>query len=222
MSLQNFEKAREAMVLSQLQPSGVINPDLGDAYNAIPREMFVPNSVRGVCYCDDAVDLGGGRELIEPLYHGLMLQAAQITKGMKVLDVAGATGYSAAILSKVGAVVTAVDNDEKMLHAAQQNWTNLGLKAISPFVGANAQGYAKSGPYDVIIVNGAVGFRPDALLAQLKAGGKLLCIYVNKDEPIGSLMSYQKLENGEFAAKKLHDATSKFVPGLEPKLGFEF
>lgn len=222
MSLQNFEKAREAMVLSQLQPSGIIDPALGEAYSAIPREMFVPNAVRGVCYCDDAVDLGGGRELIEPLYHGLMLQAAQLAPGMKVLDVGGASGYSAAILAKVGAVVTAVENDEKLLHAAQQNWMNLGLTGISPYVGANAQGYAKSGPYDVIIVNGAVGYRPDVLLGQLASGGKLFCIYVNNGEPIGRLISYQKLENGEYAEKKLYDATSKFVPGFEPKQGFEF
>jgi protein-L-isoaspartate(D-aspartate) O-methyltransferase len=61
MTLQNFEKARENMVLSQLQPSGIVSERVMDAYRVIPREMFVPNALRGVSYLDDDIQLGGGR-----------------------------------------------------------------------------------------------------------------------------------------------------------------
>jgi len=59
MTLQNFEKARENMVLSQLQPSGIVSERVMDAYRVIPREMFVPNALRGVSYLDDDIQLGG-------------------------------------------------------------------------------------------------------------------------------------------------------------------
>lgn len=223
MTLQNFEKARENMVLSQLQPSGVVSEQVMEAYKAVPREMFVPNALRGVSYLDDDIQLGGGRTLMEPLLHALMLQDAGLTSADKVLDIAGATGYSAAVLAHVAGSVVAVEQEEKLLQDANNHWKTLGLsEKIMPVVGDHAGGYVSGAPYKAIIVNGAVADVPAALLAQLAEGGALYAILMPRDSAMGKVVAIRQDKTGAISQKVLGEGVTNYAPGFVPQQGFIF
>ena len=223
MTLQNFEKARENMVLSQLQPSGVVSELVMDAYKAVPREMFVPNALRGVSYLDDDIQLGGGRTLMEPLLHGLMVQDAGLTSADKVLDIAGATGYSAAVLAHVAGSVIAVEQEEKLLQDANGHWKTLALSGkIMPVVGDHVGGYASGAPYKAIIVNGAVADVPVALLAQLADGGALYAVLMPRDSAIGKVVAVRQDKAGVISQTVLGEGVTNYAPGFLPEQGFIF
>ena len=112
MSAQNhqkdsFAKARESMVVSQLQPAGITNERVVEAYRAVERENFIPDNLKSVCYLDECINLGQGKVLLEPMLHGWMVSELNIKAGETALIVGDDTGYSKAILEHLGASVTA-------------------------------------------------------------------------------------------------------------------
>lgn len=219
MTLQNFEKARENMVLSQLQPSGIVSPSVMAAYQSVPREDFVPNALRGVSYLDDDIPLGGGRMLIEPLIHALMVQNAGLTGADRVLDIGGATGYSAAVLAQVAGEVVALEQEEKLLGEANNRWGNLGLsEKIIPVVGDHNGGYTANAPYRAIFINGAVAEIPANLLAQLAEGGVLYAVLLPADASMGKVVAVRK----DGAQTVLGEALTAYVPSFEPGQSFIF
>lgn len=223
MTLQNFEKARTNMVLSQLQPSGIVSELVMAAYQSVPREMFVPNTLRGVSYLDDDIALGGGRSLMEPLLHALMVQAAGLTSADKVLDIGGATGYSAAVLAHVAGSVVAVEQEEKLLQEASSQWKELGLSSrINAIVGDHVGGYASGAPYKAIIINGAVAEIPVKLLGQLTADGALFAIVMPDESAMGRVVSVRQDGAGNLIETILGEGVTSYVPGFAPKQGFSF
>lgn len=223
MTLQNYDQARKNMVLSQLQPSGIVSEKVMAAYQAVPREMFVPNGLRGVSYLDDDIALGGGRTLMEPLLHALMVQAANISAGDKVLDIGGATGYSAAVLANLGANVVALEQEEKLLQEANARWKELELSSkVTPVVGDHVGGYAANAPYKAILINGAVAEIPVKLLSQLTADGVLLAILKTDADGMGTVISVRQDGAGNIAQTILGEGVTVYAPGFAPKAGFSF
>lgn len=223
MTLQNFQKARENMVLSQLQPSGIVTERVMAAYQTVPREMFVPNALRGVCYLDDDIHLGGGRVLMEPLLHGLMVQDAGLKMGDKCLDIGGGTGYSASILAYLTGWVVAVEQEEKLLQEANNHLKTLGLQEkVMPIVGDHADGYSAGAPYQFIFINGAVADIPVSLLSQLAEGGVLYAVLMPKDAGIGQVVAVRRDKSGFVSQTILGEGVTSYVPGLEPQKNFVF
>lgn len=222
MTLQNFEKAREAMVLSQLQPSGVVDPGVNAVYFSTPREMFVPSRLRGVSYLDNDLDIGNGRFLLEPLLHALMVQDADLKKTDKVLDIGGATGYSAAILAQLAGEVVSVEVDTKLAQDAIKNWETLGLGNIKQVIGQHKDGYAKESPYAAIFINGAIAEVPQELLKQLAKGGCLYAVVLADGQQVGKLTAFRKADHGEIQTRILSNSTTSYVAGFEPCEKFDF
>lgn len=217
----DFVKSRETMILSQLAPSGVGDERVLAAYRAIPREAFVPHTLQGVAYADEDIALGRGRVLLAPLVHGRMVEAAAIGPNDKVLDIGGSVGYSAAVLSCLARSVVALDQDTDFLKSAQSDWASLGLLSISPVVGPHIWGAAGQGPFDVIFINGAVPNVPDALLDQLAAGGRLVCVLVPAGDVVGAVVCFTKLANGQMIHRVGADAVNRdYLTGFEPSAGF--
>ncbi len=223
MSLQNFDTSREAMVVSQLQPSGIVDEKIMDVYRRIPREMFVPNAMRGVCYMDDDVSIGHGRFLMEPLIHARMVQDAGLMSSDKVLDVGCSTGYSAAVLASLAGKVIALDEDEFLLQSAPQKWQQLGLHNITAVVGEHRFGALQEGPtYNAIFLNGAVPAIPERLVEQLATGGRLYCVVQPEENVAGQLVVLVR-ENGELLLhKNLGAATTLPLKGFVAPAAFEF
>lgn len=229
-SFSTFEAARVAMVNSQLSTSRIVTPEVLEAYRTVARELYVPHDRQSVCYLDDDVSFGNGRVLIEPLVHALMVEKAAIKPLDRVLDIGGVTGYSAAILSRLSSHVVALDEDAAALNAGQTIWENTGAVGIKAVCGAHEKGCATEGPFDVIVVNGAVAEPPQALFSQLSPGGRLVCVETPftkssqgaLDKGVGRIILYTRLENGQMTHAVIADASVPYLAGFEPKPVFTF
>lgn len=167
---------RVNMVDSQVRPSDVTDRRIIRAMLEVPREAFVPPSLRTLAYADRDIALGGGRVLLAPRVLAKLLQLADLGDGDQVLVAGCATGYAAAVLDRMGAKVVGVEPDNGARVVAERELS----AGVGVFPGAPADGYPQAAPYDVILVDGGVEVMPEALLGQLKDGGRLVAIRMEK------------------------------------------
>ncbi len=165
---------RRHMVNGQLRVGGVTDLNVLAAFLDTPREAFVAPAQAGFAYLDcDQPALGSGdRRLLAPLTLARLLQAAAVAPGERALDVAGGSGYSAAILEQMGASVVALESDAGAADAARRALG--GHAGVDIVEGDLAAGAPTRAPFDVILVNGAFESLPDALIAQLADNGRLV------------------------------------------------
>lgn len=169
------------MVDTQVRPSDVTKFPIIDAMLSVPREAFVPSTMREAAYIGENLDIGGGRVLLEPRTLAKMLDVLDIKPTEVILDIAPGLGYSTAVLAHMAEFVIGVEDDESRAEEAQSILSEQGIDNAAIISGALAEGAAKSGPYDVIILQGAVEGLPDSLLAQLKDGGRIVSIFAEGD-----------------------------------------
>ena len=207
---------RAAMIDSQLRTNDVIDPDVVAAMAAVPREAFVPAALSSVAYMDRAIALGDGRALNPPLVTGRLLVEAAVRPGMRVLLVGAATGYTAALLAKLGAEVHAVEERADLIEAARAAAVDL---AIAWTQGPLAAGAPKAAPFDRIIIEGAVETLPDALVAQLAEGGRIVA--ARRDGSVSRLVQGVKA-GGTVALRAFADMDVAPLPGFAAPSGFRF
>ncbi len=173
----DFVALRRNMVDTQLRTYDVTSHRVLDAMEGVPREIFVPDALRGIAYSDRplAVSAGEGaaRGLLQPMVLGRMLQALDVKPGETALDCAGGSGYGAALLAALGARVTALEETEALAGLARERLAAAGVSGVSIVSGDLAAGWPGAGRYDVILVHGAAETEPKALLDQLTDGGRL-------------------------------------------------
>ena len=208
----DYVAARQAMVDSQLRPQGVNDPAVIEAMSLVPRERFVPDELKPLAYIDRAVPLGEGRALPPPAVLGLLLTALAPLRGERALVVGAATGYSAAVLAEMGVATDAVECSSALAAAAREN----GVQVVE---GALEAGNPKGGDYDFILIDGAVESIPDALVAQLKDGGRLGGAIVDKG--ITRLIIGRRAGSG-FGYLTVADAATPALPGFQRPQAFTF
>jgi protein-L-isoaspartate(D-aspartate) O-methyltransferase len=208
----DFAAAREAMVESQLRPQGVTDPAVLEAMRKVPREDFLPSYSRPLAYVDRAVTIGEGRFLAAPAVLGQLLTQMMPGRGQAALVVGAGTGYSAAILAAIGLKVTALESDPALAGAARD-------RKIKIVEGALEEGHAASAPYDQILIDGAVEYIPDALVAQLADGGRLGTAIV--DRGITRLAIGRKVGDA-FGTLSIGDAGVPALPGFQRPRAFTF
>lgn len=175
----DFVQSRRKMVDNQLRTNDVTDHRILDAMEAIPRERFVPASKKAIAYIDEDLPVGSGdsgRVLMKPHIFGKLVQLANIRADQVVLIVGTATGYSAAVLSKLAASVVALEEDADLAKTASDLLVDLGIENAVVVEGPLAEGYPSEGPYDAIFVDGAVEVLPNALTEQLKPEGCLAVV----------------------------------------------
>jgi protein-L-isoaspartate(D-aspartate) O-methyltransferase len=175
----DFVQARRMMIDTQVMTSGVTDRRLLTAMANIPREMFVPESRRELAYTDAphrVLTDSGVRHLAAPAPFAKLVQLADVEHQSSVLDVGCTTGYSAAVLGHLAAKVVAIENDGGLAAAARENLNRLGLTNVEVVSGPLLEGAPDKGPYDVILVEGAIESPPESLFQQLKVGGNLVCL----------------------------------------------
>jgi len=208
----NFVAARQAMVDSQLRPEGVSDPAVIAAMSAVPRENFVPEEQKPLAYVDRAIPLGEGRALPAPAVLGRLLNALAALPGERGLVVGASTGYSAVVLAKMGLKVTAIDSSASLAEAARKNKVDV---ADGPL----GEGSKKGAPFDVILIDGAVEFIPDALVEQLEEGGRIGGAIV--EQGITRLFIGRRVGGG-FGFQAIADASTPVLPGFERPRAFTF
>lgn len=173
----DFQRARAHMVESQLRAGGVTNAPILARMRSIPREDFVAPSRRELAYADDIQWLGNGRFMAAPATLAKLIKLAEITSDDAVLDIGAATGYSTAVIAGLAASVTGLEQDADLAAAATANLAALGLTNARIVAGDIDQlGQAR---FDAIIVQGALDSVPDAFLAALNEGGRLVALMRN-------------------------------------------
>ena len=208
----NFVAARQAMVDSQLRPEGVSDPAVIAAMSAIPRENFVPDEQKPLAYVDRAIPLGEGRALAAPAVLGRLLNALAALPGERALVVGASTGYSAAVLAKMGLKVTAIDSSASLAEAAPKN-------KVDVVEGPLAEGSKKGAPFDLILIDGAVEYIPDALVDQLEEGGRIGGAIV--EQGVTRLFIGRRVGGG-FGFQPIADASTPVLPGFERPRAFTF
>ncbi len=179
--MKDFATRRRLMVDTQIRPSDVTKFPIIEAMLAIEREKFVPDSMREAAYVGDLMDLGQGRCLLEPRTLAKMFDALNIANTELVLDIGVTYGYSTAVAARMAELVVAVEEDEAMADEAQALLMDTGVDNAVVHKGVLAEGAAEHGPYDVILVQGGVEDVPEAVLEQLKDGGRIACIFMDND-----------------------------------------
>lgn len=217
----DFALARRNMVDGQLRPNRVTNSQLLAAVSALPREKFLPEGLRSVAYSDEDVPLGGGRFLMEPMVLARLIQTLQARETDRALVVASSRGYGAALLSRLVKTVVAVESDAALAAAARQMASELQLANVELKIGPLEAGAADSGPYDVILIEGAVQQVPVAIVEQLVDGGRLATVVAGPPGALGTAQLFMK-EGGVASGRPLFDAGTPSLPGFAPPPRFTF
>jgi protein-L-isoaspartate(D-aspartate) O-methyltransferase len=208
----DFAAAREAMVECQLRPQGVTDPAVLAAMGTVQRERFLPSHTRPLAYVDRAVAMGEGRFLPAPAVLGQLLTQMMAERGQRALVVGAGTGYSAAVLQRMGLEVTAVECAPSLLSAGRE----LGVEMVE---GPLEAGYVERAPYDQILLDGAVEFIPDAIIEQLADGGRLGTALI--DRGITRLVIGRKA-GGAFGTLSIGDVGVPALPGFRRPKEFTF
>jgi protein-L-isoaspartate(D-aspartate) O-methyltransferase len=207
------------MVRNQLLPNRLTDAGVTEAIIAVPRERFVPKSLAGVAYLDEDILLGRDRYLMEPRVFARLLQAAEIDEDDVVLDVGCGNGYSAAVISYLAGAVVALEEDEELARNAGELLAELERDNVAVVSGSLRDGNPSQGPYDVVFVNGSIEAVPDALVAQLSDGGRLLCVVGGARIGKATLV----VRRGETSdARPLFDAAVPPLPGFARAAEFAF
>lgn len=217
----DFALARRNMIDGQLRPNRVTNAQLLVALSEVPRERFLPEALRSVAYADDDVPLGNGRFLLEPMVLARLIQSLQSRPDDRVLVVASGRGYGAALLARLVNSVVAVESDPALAAAADQVAKELGLANVRQAVGDLEAGAAASGPYDAILIEGAVRQVPRAIFDQLAEGGRLATVVAGVGGVSGAAQLFVK-EGGIVSGRPLFDAGTPILPGFTPPARFTF
>jgi protein-L-isoaspartate(D-aspartate) O-methyltransferase len=207
------------MVNGQLRTGGIVDKALLAAFLETPRQRFVAEEFESLAYLDRELPARGGtvRKLLPPLTLARMLQAAPVVAGDRVLDVAGGSGYGAALLDAMGAKVVMLESDLGVAAAARAE-----LKSRPNIVvveGPLDRGAEDRGPFDLIVVEGAFGRPPDSLLALMADPGRLVGVDAS-GQPSQAVL-YEKI-GGALSRRALFETGADLLDGFQPRVSFAF
>jgi protein-L-isoaspartate(D-aspartate) O-methyltransferase len=211
--------ARRHMVDGQIRTADVTNPNLIAAMQAVPRELFAPPALATQAYSDGDLSRGRGRALLRPIVLGKLIQGADVRPGDRALDVGCGTGYSAAVLTHMGAAVVALEEDADLAQRAEVALARAGAGEVILVRGPLTAGWPAAAPYDLILLDGAIELTPDALGRQLKPNGRLAAIFGRG--PAAKAMIYRPIE-GQLVGRPIFDAAAPLLPGFAAPPAFVF
>jgi protein-L-isoaspartate(D-aspartate) O-methyltransferase len=169
-----FMAQRRSMVEDQLRPRGIQKSDVLSAMEFVPRHLFVPDTVRGQAYDDQALSLGQGRTVYQPYVVALMTSLLDLKKGDRVLEVGTGSGYQAAVLSRIAREVYSIEIVPGVADQARKRLSALGYTNVEVRVGDGYQGWPDKAPFDAILLSAAPPKIPKPLMDQLRVGGKMV------------------------------------------------
>lgn len=205
----DFARARKTMVETQIAGRGIKDPRLLDAMRSVPREAFVPPDLAGSAYEDRPLPIGEGQTISQPYIVALMIEAAGIAPGQRVLEVGAGSGYAAAVLACIAAEVFGIERHARLAEDAGARLKRLGCANVAIRVDDGTLGWPEAAPFDAILAAAGGPGVPDALRDQLGPGGRLVM-------PVGARHGGQSLvrltRRGETAFEREDLDTVSFVP----------
>lgn len=213
----DYAARRTMMVDTQVRPSDVTKFPIIDAMLSVPREVYVPAALREAAYVGENLDLGDGRTLLEARTFAKMIDALSIDTADVILDIGCGLGYSTAILARLGDFVVGLEDDASRANDAQANLSEHGVDNAAVMEGSLAEGVAKSGPYDIIMLQGAVEVVPDTLVDQLREGGRIAAIFA--EGALGVVRIGHKID-GVISWRFAFNAGAPVLTGFDDKAAF--
>jgi protein-L-isoaspartate(D-aspartate) O-methyltransferase len=185
----DISRARFNMIEQQIRPWDVLDQDVLDLLGVVKREDFVPPALRALAFTDMEIPLGHGAAMWTPKLEARVLQELQIKPHDRALEIGAGSGYFAALLAHSCHAVTTVDIVPELQAMAQKNLQAAGLADVRVVQADGSRGYGGD-TYDIIVLSGSTPVLPDAILAQLKPGGRLFAIV--GDAPVMTARLYTR------------------------------
>ena len=185
-TMTDFAAEREGMVERQIASRGITDPKIIEAFLAVPREEFLSEDYRDLAYGDHPLPIEAGQTISQPYIVALMIEAAQIKPGDKVLEVGAGSGYAAAVMSRIAGKVIAIERQSELVKVAEQRMERLGYANVRIVEGDGTRGCPAEAPFDAILAAASGSHVPKTLVGQLADGGRIVM-------PVGDPSWIQKL-----------------------------
>lgn len=216
----NIEQARFNMIEQQIRPWDVLDPAVLDLLFVVKREDFAPTAYRNLAFADMEIPLGSGQVMLAPKIEAKMLQELAIKNTDKVLEIGTGSGYMAALLAARAEHVVTVESRSELAELARKNLQQANVTNVTVEVGDGANGWSAHGPYDAIVVSGSVPTLPDALLKQLRVGGRM--VVVVGQTPVMEALLITCTAEGAYNTVTLFETVIPALGGIAGKDGFSF
>jgi protein-L-isoaspartate(D-aspartate) O-methyltransferase len=185
-TMTDFAPEREAMIERQIASRGITDPKILEAFRAVPREEFLSEEYRDLAYGDHPLPIEAGQTISQPYIVALMIQAAEIKPGDKVLEVGAGSGYAAAVMSRIAGEVIAIERQGELVKIAAERMKRLGFDNVRIIEGDGTRGCPNEAPFDAILAAASGSHVPKTLIEQLADGGRIVM-------PVGDPSWIQKL-----------------------------
>jgi protein-L-isoaspartate(D-aspartate) O-methyltransferase len=207
-TMTDFASERETMIERQLRHRGIA-PAILDAFRKVPREKFVSEEHAHLAYGDHPLPIEAGQTISQPYIVALMIEAAGVEPGDKVLEVGSGSGYAAAVISRIAAQVIGIERQHDLVEVARERLRRLCYDNITIIEGDGTRGYPDEAPFSAILAAASGSHVPQALIDQLAPGG---CIVMPIGDPgwIQHLVKVTKAEDGSLVQSDLGGV--RFVP----------
>jgi protein-L-isoaspartate(D-aspartate) O-methyltransferase len=200
----NFEaKGKRKKLVAELRRKGITDEEVLRAIDTVPRHLFMDAAFLSHAYVDKAFPITSGQTISQPYTVAVQSALLKVKKRDKILEIGTGSGYQAAVLAEMGAKVYTIERYRELFQKAQRILTSLGYHADF-FYGDGYEGKPQYGPFDGIIITAAAPEIPDALLHQLKTGGRLVVPLGNTGSQIMTVVertgpdSFERSEHGNF------------------------
>ncbi len=216
----NFEQARFNMIEQQIRPWNVLDTSVLSLLGAVKREDFVPAAYRAMAFMDIDVPLPDGQCMLAPKLEARLLQALDLNKNKKVLEIGTGSGFMAALMAHQALRVSTIEIRPELVAFATQNLRRAGITNATVYEGDGSRGWEQDTPYDAIVLSGSVASVPQALLSQLKPGGRLVAIV--GQEPMMRAVIVSQDAHGAFTTRELFDTVAPRLDGFVEPSRFTF
>ncbi len=220
MFLQNVEQARFNMIQQQIRPWNVDDAAVLDLLARVKREDFVPLASKALAFADLEVPLPAGQSMLAPRLQARLVQDLEIDANDKVLEIGSGSGYTTALLASQAQRVLSLEINPEVAALARANLQKANISNAEVRVADGAAGAAAEAPFDAILLGGSVAVVPQALLSQLKVGGRLLAIV--GEEPIMRATLIERTSETHFKTTEKWDSTAPRLQNFAPTPSFKF
>ncbi|WDD93222.1 protein-L-isoaspartate O-methyltransferase [Burkholderia sp. FERM BP-3421] len=211
----NIENARFNMIEQQIRPWDVLDQEVLDLLSVIKRENFVPAAHRNLAFADLELPLPGGRKMLFPRVEARILQELAVKKHESVLEIGAGSGFMAALLAHRAQHVVSVEIDPALAALAAENLRNNGVTNAEVVLADGSQGLPAKAPFDVICVSGGLPVVPQALLEQLKVGGRLAAFVGGR--PVMKAQIITRVDDTQFRVADVFETyVDHLVNAVEP------
>jgi protein-L-isoaspartate(D-aspartate) O-methyltransferase len=216
----NVEQARFNMIEQQIRPWDVLDPGVLTLLGVIKREDFVPAAYRAMAFMDTEVPLPGGQQMLAPRVEARLLQELNVRRHERVLEIGAGSGYMAALLSHKARQVVTLEIVPELARLAAENLRRAAVANVSVVEGDGSKKLPTAGPFDVILLSGSLSAVPQALLGELKVGGRLAAIV--GQEPVMRATLVTRVGEAEFRSVELFDTVAPRLLGFDEPSRFHF